>query len=1053
MNAPVFTTTIAQKTAVSDELLVNRDGSTALQSTSDLATQIAGEGAVANALQAVRADVSASIADMSNKLEAAAEGYVSAAAWAQLVATPGTRAGQPGRVSPTDTGTHTDPVVGGTVPNRGEYSWSVSPAGWRRTGDVLDTKAILYQSALTSGEQLNSASNLGTTANGASLVTVGGRPVGISIPSGQTGTGSSVTTRMRLDPGEAKRSIGKFYRIRTAMTATDGYLTAKPFAQTNVIRIDNVDGSVTFGGTVEREVQVGTTIYRDLLYGPVTGAEDRIGALHQVTATSFAAHNFQIVSVSREIAEDTATTAMTALDATLANRLATYATGWGRIYSVIVPQNQNLNGALQRLSADGRAMGYTIPVGSSGVSSNVRYRLQIPGDLRPLLQTRRVRFLLVFATSTSWARAFSFGVTTLPASGGTRTEGLFGLRNEQVQPTRREIEFEVELDGDELEIQLTIQLTGTGAASAEESLLLTDMEVATSLLNQSAGYRSIAAENLAAMWEFLKASASSLAITAVTTPGYQAGFGVAASGGDFTSIAGALAAANDAAAYKRYALRVKDGTYLERSLAQADYQDIVGAGIDRTVIDGSQADSAALADITNRSTFDLRKQASLQGVTAIMRNGRYVVHADGSNGAAFRSRTQRIADATLIHQGNQGAIDHQTSTGGNPSGVWASPHAVGHGSSSGSELIVERSRLVAPRCALQFHTNLDFDAPSKVIAHDSELIATNNQGWACLVQPNGSGRQDSFVLEGCSGTGDIYYWPDPWMPTTLDRQCADHCEINVSGYGNRLSGVFINAEFGRALKIESASTSGSSTVAVSGSAVSALFGKQVYSKPGSGGIKGYVYGWADIQESVGVGIGRNLFITSLGKRLGDCTASPLTLAITVDGSAPVSIVFNADYSAASNASVLAIINAALGAAATASEYNVGGRYRPRFADEEQTFSNIGVVGILMGMAVAYDGSRRSVRPMTSADALSLFAGVAWEDIYPGGWGRVKTTGWLPKNDLLRTGAAPLNLNDAFTIDPARPGYVVSTAQPSSGILPVVRPSLGAGLEAVRVGLV
>lgn len=53
---------------------------------------------------------------------------------------PGTRAGQPGLVSVYDTGTHTDPVVGGTVPNSGEYTWSASPAGWRRVGDVIDEK-------------------------------------------------------------------------------------------------------------------------------------------------------------------------------------------------------------------------------------------------------------------------------------------------------------------------------------------------------------------------------------------------------------------------------------------------------------------------------------------------------------------------------------------------------------------------------------------------------------------------------------------------------------------------------------------------------------------------------------------------------------------------------------------------------------------------------------------------------------------------------------------------------------------------------------------------
>lgn len=76
-------------------------------------------------------------------VQAASEGAIVAANWAQLSATTGTRAGQPGRVPSSDNGTHTDPVVGGTVRNSGEYSWSSSPAGWRRVGDVVDQSPII----------------------------------------------------------------------------------------------------------------------------------------------------------------------------------------------------------------------------------------------------------------------------------------------------------------------------------------------------------------------------------------------------------------------------------------------------------------------------------------------------------------------------------------------------------------------------------------------------------------------------------------------------------------------------------------------------------------------------------------------------------------------------------------------------------------------------------------------------------------------------------------------------------------------------------------------
>jgi len=55
--------------------------------------------------------------------------------WAELAAVAGVKTGQPAEVV-NDGGTHTDPVVGGTVANAGVYSWSTSPAGWRRVSDT-----------------------------------------------------------------------------------------------------------------------------------------------------------------------------------------------------------------------------------------------------------------------------------------------------------------------------------------------------------------------------------------------------------------------------------------------------------------------------------------------------------------------------------------------------------------------------------------------------------------------------------------------------------------------------------------------------------------------------------------------------------------------------------------------------------------------------------------------------------------------------------------------------------------------------------------------------
>lgn len=69
---------------------------------------------------------------------AATAGMVVKATWAELSAINGTRDGQPGRSTGPDAGTHTDPVVGGTVSNVGEFAWDEGDQGWQRVGDLLD---------------------------------------------------------------------------------------------------------------------------------------------------------------------------------------------------------------------------------------------------------------------------------------------------------------------------------------------------------------------------------------------------------------------------------------------------------------------------------------------------------------------------------------------------------------------------------------------------------------------------------------------------------------------------------------------------------------------------------------------------------------------------------------------------------------------------------------------------------------------------------------------------------------------------------------------------
>lgn len=172
-NVPPVMTTNIPTIAISDEVMVNRNGSTHLQKTTDLATQLAGEGVIAgefgavrdemaDGFQSVRTDVDTSMtavrteiggefnafktgveADLDGfetRLEAAAQGYVVAATWAVLATVNGTRNGQPGRVSGPDAGTHVDSASNQSVANEGEYAWSISAAAWLKMGDLLVSK-------------------------------------------------------------------------------------------------------------------------------------------------------------------------------------------------------------------------------------------------------------------------------------------------------------------------------------------------------------------------------------------------------------------------------------------------------------------------------------------------------------------------------------------------------------------------------------------------------------------------------------------------------------------------------------------------------------------------------------------------------------------------------------------------------------------------------------------------------------------------------------------------------------------------------------------------
>lgn len=71
------------------------------------------------------------LADLAGLVGTITSGRVGHATYAELATITGGASGMLAEVPSADTGTHTDPVVGGTVANSGVFRWSASPAGWQ----------------------------------------------------------------------------------------------------------------------------------------------------------------------------------------------------------------------------------------------------------------------------------------------------------------------------------------------------------------------------------------------------------------------------------------------------------------------------------------------------------------------------------------------------------------------------------------------------------------------------------------------------------------------------------------------------------------------------------------------------------------------------------------------------------------------------------------------------------------------------------------------------------------------------------------------------------
>ena len=861
----------------------------------------------------------------------------------------------------------------------------------------------------------------GQALNGATAVTENGSYVGFAIPVGATGASSYVDFNFPISLPLLTQLVGSEVELIAQYEVTAGFLATYPI--TPKVRVGRGGSYVDVTPASSTLEQVGTAIIWRMKY-TITAADLYLRAVYQVAAGHAAASvaaSIKVKLVSYSVSKlasesltpndfmldrrlDPLSAAIVAAQAGIADAKITS----GELAPTTLNTASLANGA-QSILSGGVTVGMLIPSGVTGINSFVVSTVPISSGALAKFVGATIRFTVSYDVSANFLAETPRTSVSLQVvrAGSTVNVTPASITTTQVGTVLTTVLTYVVTAADTL-IKPLYQVSPASIAQSHDRTIT--LKSLTYVIASLAAGATGTSEDLILGIQ-LQALRDSIPVAGPIT---QIKVGPT---GAYATPKLAMAAISDATVLKQYELLIDTSVIYDQdsNWMVKDYVHMSADGPGYARIHYENPDNVDPALIPATQTFWMNTTSTLTRLKVTGRNVRYPIHSDSSGG--LKGRTQQFKQCWIEHLGNAGAQAYQNSISSGVT-VWSSLHAFGCGTSSAMVIDAEGTVFRSPSSSFYFHTRELFAKGSQQTLRNCRMLVTEDDGTAVSVQPLGSMQEDGLQLFGCELGGFVSYQAIPWIPVTLENQPANHSEIRITGYGNSPA-AFKITEFGRALKIESNDVTAASKVEVSGSAVATLFGRQVYSMPGSGGIKGYVYGWADI-SGAGVGAAFNVFITSLGQRLGDCTTVNKTLSVSVNGGSAIVITFNQNYTAQSNATILAAINAALGAAAVASAYNVGARYRPEMTDEERSLRNNSADGIYMGMLLAYDGHNKKVRKMTAADASSLFAGVALEDIYPGQWGRVKTSGWLLSTDLFEFTGTP-TWHQAFYVDSATPG--------------------------------
>lgn len=432
-------------------------------------------------------------------------------------------------------------------------------------------------------------------------------------------------------------------------------------------------------------------------------------------------------------------------------------------------------GTAQARLVGGVVRGVTYPTGSVGVSGgNGSYvGVSFGLDLRSYAGSV-IRIALVVTRSTPFTR--DYGLTLLVTTASGDVNRGFGLEVADVGG-QRILSYIYTVQGDELGFKPFLQ-DGTTTPTATEEYLTID---ALTVSFESTAFVSVSAAD-AAMERRLELLSEDLMASSIPT------IYVAQSGGNFTTIAAALASITDASAKKRYRILISKRDDSQRWTLPAEitwknWVDLEANGPDRVPISFRQADSTALSDIEQHSAFRVHHDCAFRGLDIDVENARYVFHIDDPGQIG---RTVLFEDCHIEHRGNQGARDYQTSIGGNPNAVWASTSAIGMGTYSNSSTRALGAYFKAPTQPFSFHNATTPQALPSLVDLESCVFEATNVSTPIALQLNsqGSTQRDLCRLVGNKFIGVIaqdapsFYGADPeWM-------IIGHGNVDVELAGN-----------------------------------------------------------------------------------------------------------------------------------------------------------------------------------------------------------------------------------------------------------------------------